>query len=125
MKTQIMKAAVAALFGGSMLIAAGAASATDIRECQDLITALQGQTAGAEFTGKNAAKDEAGLIAKLGEANSKLGVAKLTDASQKVGDYLSKLETLKVTAASFYTTGDLTRGGYEVLGCIADIGRSY
>lgn len=122
MKTQIVKAAVAALFGGSMMIAAGAASATTIDECQALITTLQKQTESAVFTGRNAAKDEAGLIAKLGEAYNKLDVAKLADASQKVGQYRDKVGTLKVTAESPVSTGELIDGANEVLGCIGTIG---
>lgn len=122
MKTQFVKAAVAALFGGSMMMAAGAASATTIGECQALITTLQGQTASAEFTGRNATKDENGLIAKLGEAYNKLNVAKLADASQKVGQYRDKVGTLKVTAGSPVSTAELIDGANEVLGCIGSIG---
>lgn len=110
------------LLAGSLLIASGLASATTITECKTRIGTLQMQTAGAEFTGRNAAKDESALIAKLGEASSKLDVAKLADASQKVGQYRDKLGTLKVTPESPVSIGELLDGANEVLSCIGSIG---
>jgi len=70
-----------------MLMATAPAQAQTLEECQE-IAALRLETENATiFLGKNAAKDEAGLLLKLDNANAKLVEGKYADASQKLTDF--------------------------------------
>src|SRR5919112_2992119 len=55
---------------------------------------LRAATADATFIGKNAAKDEAGLIGKLDSASAKLGEGKTADAIQSLNDFRTKVVML-------------------------------
>lgn len=125
MKSTITKSVFGALAGAFLMMAAGVASATTVVECQGLISTLQTQTAAAEFLGRNADKDEAGLVAKLMEASDKLGQAKVADATQKVGQYRDKVNSLcaqgKIAADSDPSCGALLQGANDVLACIGGL----
>lgn len=126
MKSTITKSVLGALAGASLMLAAGFASATTVVECQGQITTLISNTQSAEFVGRNAVKDEAGLVAKLQGASDKLGQGKFSDATQKVGQYRDKVNTLcaqgKIAADSDPSCAELLQGANDVLACIADLG---
>lgn len=126
MQKTITKSVLGALAGASLMVVAGAASATTITECKGLISTLQTQTAAAEFVGRNAQKDQDGLVGKLMEASNKLDVAKLADAAQKVGNYRDKVNTLcasgKIAPNSDPSCAALLDGANGALACIANIG---
>lgn len=125
MRSTIAKSILAPLAGVSLMLVSGVGAATTISECQGLIVTLQTQTAAAEFVGRNAAKDEAGLLGKLQEASNKLDRAKLADAAQKIFDYADKVGTLcaqgKIAADSDPPCAELEAGADGVLACIAAI----
>ncbi|HEX6362253.1 MAG TPA: hypothetical protein VFZ93_04825 [Albitalea sp.] len=107
---------------GLLALAPFGASATTISECQGLITTLSTTTEAAEFLGRNAAKDEAGLLGKLREASDKLDRAKTGDAAQKVDDYQRKLvELVNAGKISQETFAALSAGAAGVQTCIAGI----
>lgn len=103
-----------------------AAGSTTIPECKGQIAILQTQTTAFTPTFKND-KDVNGLIVKLMEASAKLDVAKLQDASQKTGDYLTKLNQLnsqgKIEDKTGQTYSELSNGANDVQHCIGNIGK--
>jgi hypothetical protein len=70
------------------------ASAQTVDGCQGEIDALITATESATFSGKNAGKDEAGLIGKLESASTKLGEGKNADAVQSLTDFRTKVSML-------------------------------
>src|SRR5919112_6255369 len=71
-----------------MWVSASPAQAETLTDCQAKIAALRLETDNATtFLGKNAAKDEAGLLLKLDNANEKLGEGKYLDAIDKLTDF--------------------------------------
>jgi hypothetical protein len=114
---------IAAAMTGALLITAPV-GATTIPECKGQIAILQTQTASSPFKNQ---KDEDGLVAKLMEGSAKLDVAKLQDASQKVGDYLTKLNQLntqgKIEDKTGQTYSELSNGANGVQYCIGNIGK--
>src|SRR5215203_2496347 len=66
-------------------------SALTADDCQLKIANLRTATADATFLGKNAEKDEAGLIGKLDSASAKLGEGKNADAIQSLNDFRDKV----------------------------------
>jgi hypothetical protein len=79
-----------------MLMATAPAQAQTLEEgCQAEITALRSETDNATtFLGKNAAKNEEGLLLKLDNANAKLGEGKYEDAIQKLTDFKNTVSAL-------------------------------
>jgi uncharacterized iron-regulated protein len=69
-----------------------AANAATAEECQAKIDALVTQTASAEFFGRNAERDRAGLLDKLDQATAKLAEAKFADAIEKLTDFRTTVE---------------------------------
>jgi hypothetical protein len=55
---------------------------------------LRGQTENATFIGQNAAKNEAGLLAKLDNASDKLAEGKNADAIQKLTNFRDTVAAL-------------------------------
>jgi hypothetical protein len=109
----------------TLLLAAGpAAATTSIPFCKEQIELLKAQTVAAPFKNQ---KDEDGLVAKLKEASLKLDVAKLGDASQKVGDYQTRLGQLnaqgKIDDKTGQTYSELSNGATAVQQCIGSIGK--
>lgn len=125
MRSTLAKSLLASVAGVSLTLSAGLASASTVTECKAQLATLQSQTSAAEFTGRNAAKDEAGLLAKLQEASSKLDRAKLADAAQKVFDYAEKIGALcaqgKIAPDSSPSCAELEAGADAALACIAAI----
>lgn len=117
-----LKSILGGFVAGSLLIGSGLASATTITECKALIGTLKTQTAAAVFLGRNAAKDELGLIGKLDEASNKLDVAKLADATLKVSQYRDKVNAVKIAGDSPVSGAELIEGANGVLSCIGSIG---
>jgi hypothetical protein len=76
-------------------LSASPAQAETVTDCQAKIDALRGQTENATtFLGKNAAKDEAGLLLKLDNASAKLAEGKNADAIQKLTNFRDTVAAL-------------------------------
>jgi hypothetical protein len=105
-------------------VAAGAASATTVGECQADLQSLRAQAVAAEGSFANA-KDFNGLVAKLDSAATKLTAGKNADAVQKLTDFQTTLNALagaprpKVDAA---TADGLVTEAQGVVDCINAIG---
>lgn len=89
-------------------------------ECQAGIDALRADTAEATFIGRNAAKDEAGLVGKLDEASAKLSLAKYADAVRKLGDFETKVASL-LAAGKLESSVDLIAAAGGARACILGI----
>ena len=72
------------------VIVASSTFATTISECQADIANLRTETQAATITGKNAAKDQAGLIGKLDGAAVELDKGKFCDSIKKLNDFKTK-----------------------------------
>src|SRR5918993_1531239 len=80
-----------------MLMATAPAQAETLTDCQAEIAALKLETENATtFLGKNAVKDEAGLLLKLDNANAKLVEGRYADAGQKLTDFRNTVIALDV-----------------------------
>ena len=94
------------------------------QDCQSSITELSAATEVVLITGKNAAKDRAGLLAKLDNASNSLAKGKLCDAIQKLTDFRNKVNQLIVSGSintdpTVGVTGqDLVNGADEAIACI-------
>jgi hypothetical protein len=73
---------------------ASPAQAQTLGECQAKINDLRTATLSANFTGQNAAKDQAGIIGKLDSANAKLSQGKFLDARTNLERFRAKVEDL-------------------------------
>src|SRR5215203_1334926 len=76
------------------VIVASSTFATTISECQADIANLRTETQAATITGKNAAKDQAGLIGKLDGAAVELDKGKFCDSIKKLNDFKTKVNQL-------------------------------
>lgn len=113
----------AAILATVLLVPAAVASASTVADCQTQIATLQEQTASADFLGRQAAKDEAGLVAKLSEATDKLDKGKLADAQAKLENYRSRVEVL--AASGKLDASDavaLMEGADAAIACVQAIG---
>ena len=94
------------------------------QDCQSSITELRAATEVVTITGKNAAKDRAGLLAKLDNASNSLARGKLCDAIRKLTDFRDKVNQLIVAGkintdpAAGVTGQDLVSGADEAIACI-------
>jgi hypothetical protein len=114
--------ALALLFGGVLASAMPAGAAT-VDDCQGQITALQVATSEAEFTGQNAAKNQAGLLGKLEAASDALDAGKNADAIQKLTDFRTKVVTLNEQGKINPTdAADLIARADAAIACIQSIG---
>ena len=77
-----------------MWVSASPAQAETVTDCQAKIDVLRGQTENATFIGQNAAKNEAGLLAKLDNASDKLAEGKNADAIQKLTNFRDTVAAL-------------------------------
>ena len=104
-------------------VTAAPAAATTVQECQAQIADLRAATADdavTAFTSKQAAKEEAGLLAKLGDASAALPKKPAT-AIQKLADYRN--HTAKITAdGKLVSSADLVGGADAAIACIQAIG---
>jgi hypothetical protein len=131
MKTTMKKlptaAAAAAICVLGLLSTVPVATATTVSECRQMIADLSLATQGTEFFGRSAVRDEAALLAKLGEATTKLDQAKFPDAIQKLTDYRNKVLALaaqgKINTDSTKgtTAQDLVDGVDAAMKCIHDL----
>jgi len=109
----------------SMSVMPTPAYAATVAKCQAQIDALRVQTLQMTFIGQNAAKDQAGLLAKLDNASTKLAARNTPDAIQKLNDFRAKVTQLEEQAE----IGDpdavtLTTCADQGIGCIQSIGTS-
>jgi hypothetical protein len=113
-----------AVFAAAVVLAAPV-GATTVEECKLQIDALAGQTADAPFVNS---RDETSELGKLAEAKLKLSAKptpKYSDAQQKMGDYLTKLNQVvgaykfNDPTGAYYLT--LSTGATGVVQCITDI----
>ena len=88
-----------------MLMATAPAQA---QTCQTEITELRTATENANFTGENAAKDQAGLLGKLDSAKQKL-----TDG--KTADAVKNLESFSLKVSDLADQGKLDPADAEIL----------
>ncbi len=117
------KTIAAAILATMLMVPAAVASASTVADCEAQIAALQAQTASADFLGRQAAKDEAGLVGKLGEADAKLDQGKLADAQQKLEDYRDRVGTLAATGKLDATDASaLIEGADAAIACVQAIG---
>ena len=113
-------AALTLAFSLSFVVRQASAS----QDCQSSITELRAATEVVTITGKNAAKDRAGLLAKLDNASNSLAKGKLCDAIQKLRDFRNKVNQLIVSGsintdpAAGVTGQDLVSGADEAIACI-------
>lgn len=99
------------------------ASAATVEECQAAITTLSVQTQDAEFFGRQAAKEEAGLVAKLAGASQALAAGKNADAVKKLTDFALHAGTIANAGKLDPTDGAaLVEGANEAIACINAIG---
>lgn len=93
-------------------------------QCEASIAELRAATEVVGITGKNAAKDRAGLLAKLDGASAALARGKLCTAIQKLRDFRNKVNQLIVSGSintdpTLGVTGqDLVSGADEAIACI-------
>ena len=86
---------------------------------------LRAATADATFIGKNAAKDEAGLIGKLDSASAKLGEGKNADAIQSLNDFRDKVIMLNAQGKiDPEDAAALIAGADDAIACINGLGTS-
>jgi Tfp pilus assembly protein PilF len=117
------KTIAAVILATMLMVPAAVASASRVADCEAQIAALQDQTTSANFLGRQAAKDEAGLVAKLSEADAKLDQGKLADAQLKLEDYRSRVETLAASGKLDATdAAALMEGADAAIACVQTIG---
>lgn len=81
--------------GGTGPVATSSGAIVDAAVCQADLTALRASTQAVQYLStNNAAKDLAGLLAKLDAASLKLSQGKYADAVQKLNDYASQVMIL-------------------------------
>ena len=83
-----------AVLGLSLGLAPSPVAAATVADCQAQIATLQQETQAATFLGPNAAADQAGLLGKLSDAQTKLSAGKFLDAAAKLTDFHDKVVTL-------------------------------
>lgn len=107
-----------------MLMATAPAQAETLTDCQAEIAALKLETENATtFLGKNAVKDEAGLLLKLDNANAKLVEGKYADAGQKLTDFRSSVIALDAGGkVDPVDASELIAGANEAIVCVEGLG---
>jgi hypothetical protein len=107
-----------------MLMATAPAQAQTLEECQEEIAALRLETENATiFLGKNPAKDEAGQLLKLDNANAKLVEGKYADASQKLTDFGNTVIALDAGGkVDPVDASELIAGANEAIACVEGLG---
>ena len=107
-----------------MLMATAPAQAETLTDCQAEIAALKLETENATtFLGKNAVKDEAGLLLKLDNANAKLVEGKYADASQKLTDFRNTVIALDVGGkVDPVDASELIAGANEAIAYVEGLG---
>ena len=103
--------------------APSAANAATAEACQTQIDALATATDSATFIGKNAEKEEAGLLRTLAGASETLAAGKLADTVKKLSDFRIKAvahgEDGKLNPADAEALVQLTD---DAIACVTSIG---
>ncbi len=100
-------------------VVAEPARAQTVDECQADIAALREETENATFIGQNAAKDEAGLLAKLDSASAKLNQGKIQDALANLQSFRAKVVALDQQGKiSHEDAVALIAGADEAIACV-------
>lgn len=126
MKT--LSAVAAAFLVLSLALIGSPVGATTVSGCQALISEIRTETGSVQFLARNAARDQAGLLAKLDAAWAKIDQVKFSDAIQKLADYKKKVLALMAAgkigpSADFTATPDmLVHGADDAVACIQQIG---
>lgn len=121
-RLRYLVAAVAALLAIAGF--ATAANAATVEECQAKIDALAAQTASADFLGRNADRDRAGLLGQLDGATTKLAEGKFGDTIQKVTEFRTTVEGLNAAAKTKIDPDDaatLIAGANDTIACVSSL----
>jgi hypothetical protein len=105
-------------------LAAGAASATTVDECQGQLMTLRDNTLAAQASFTNQ-KDVEGLVAKVDAASATLAAGKNTDAVAKLVDFQTTLNTLAVAPKPKVDPAvaeALSAEAQDVIVCINELG---
>ena len=103
--------------------APAAVSASSVDECQAAIGQLREATATATYVGKQAAKEQAGLLGKLDGASRVLAVGKYADTVKKLTDFQSHVVTIGQTGKlDVSDAAVLTELADEAIACVDAIG---
>ena len=100
-----------------------AVQASTASECQGQIDALATATDAATFAGRQAEKEEAGLLGKLNGASAALAAGKTLNAAQKLTDFRSHVVTIG-EAGKLDSTDAATLAGLadDAIACVNSIG---
>jgi hypothetical protein len=105
-----------------MWVSAPPAQAETVTDCQAKIDVLRGQTENATFIGQNAAKNEAGLLAKLDNASDKLAEGKNADAIQKLTNFRDTVAALNAQGKiNLDDANTLIIGANDAIACITAV----
>ena len=100
-----------------------AASAATAQECQTQIESLAAATDSATFIGKNAAKEETGLLRTLAGAAETLAAGKLSDTVKKLSDFRSHAVTIGEAGKLDPADAEvLAQAADEAILCVSSIG---
>lgn len=88
----------------AIMLSAGAVSAVQESSCQQLITDLIGTTQTVQISGKQQAKDLAGLTTKAEAARTTLAAGKPCDSIKKLEDF--KIKVTDLISAGRFTAGE-------------------
>lgn len=100
-----------------------AAQAATAAECQAQIDALATATDAATFGGRQAEKEEAGLLGKLNGASTALAAGKTLSAAQKLTDFRSHVVTIGEAGKLDSTdAATLVRLADDAITCVTTIG---
>jgi len=103
-------------------VAAEPAQAQTVDECQADIGTLKVETQNATFIGRNAAKDQAGLIGKLDSAGAKLSQGKFQDALANLQSFRAKVVALDQQGKIDHEDALLLiAGADEAIACVQDL----
>ena len=104
-------------------VAPTAVRAATAADCQQQIDALSAATDASTFIGKNAAKEETGLLRTLGAASETLAAGKLDDTVKKLSDFQSHTATIGQAGKLAATdAADLVQGADDAIACVTSIG---
>ena len=105
-----------------LAIAAPAYAATSVEECQQKITDLRTATLNATFIGRNADKDQAGLVAKLDGALVKLSEGKYDDTLANLNQFRTKVQQLDAQGKiNSEDAAILLAGSDDAIACVQNL----
>ena len=105
------------------LLAPSAVSAATVTECEQQLASLRTQVDASTFSGRNAAKEEAGLLGKLQAASDALAAGKYTNSVTKLGDFIEHTSTIAAAGKLDATqAAALVAGANDAIVCVSSIG---